>query len=301
MKVGNKLKKNKTKRIVKGKEKRNERIKIETESDLSKLSLNTINNSKIYMFYGKYYDKIYNKAIQIEKTNNKIVPDDIILPKKVKKIIKIKKKVLKKRNSKSFINKNKDNNIDAKNKSSLATKNKAHYKINKNTIFNDIYKKNEDIKEDLTGRFFLTNIPVIRGFKLNIINFEIKYNTIFGESLALIGSINELGLWDQSKALNMEWNEGNIWKCCLNLNNYINMIDFEYKFIVLEGNKIKFWEDGENRKLITSQIEMLFGNFKDNKYIEKNDIICVNNVKNQSFIYNNSNYCLTIVSHWNIK
>ena len=130
MKVGNKLKTKNSKRIVKGKEKRNEKkIKIETESDLCKLPLNTINNSKIYMFYGKYYDKIYNKAIQIEKSNNKIVPD-IILSKKVKKIIKIKKKVLKKRNSKNGTNKIIGNDsIDIKNNSCLTTRNKAHYKF----------------------------------------------------------------------------------------------------------------------------------------------------------------------------
>ena len=62
-----KLTKNKTSLKKKNKNDNTNKVKINTESDLYDLPLNIIQNTKIYNFYGKYFDKIYNKALEIEK------------------------------------------------------------------------------------------------------------------------------------------------------------------------------------------------------------------------------------------
>ena len=47
-----------------------------------------------------------------------------------------------------------------------------------------------------------------------------------GEDLAVIGSIKELGFWDQGRALRMGWNDGNIWKGILIFEN--KCIEYDY-------------------------------------------------------------------------
>jgi len=65
------------------------------------------------------------------------------------------------------------------------------------------------------------------------------------QELGIIGSIKELGNWNQEKSLKMEYNEEeNIWQKEFELNN---KEDFEYKFIFISNGIIKKWEDGNNR------------------------------------------------------
>jgi hypothetical protein len=40
------------------------------------------------------------------------------------------------------------------------------------------------------------------------VNFEIHYNTVFGEILFVVGSIDELGNWDPMLGKKMEWTDG---------------------------------------------------------------------------------------------
>ena len=66
--------------------------------------------------------------------------------------------------------------------------------------------------------------PVNKSFKLNVIYFEMKYDTQMGENIAVIGSIDRLGNWDTSRVLNLGWNEGNVWGASL---DYKEINDFE--------------------------------------------------------------------------
>jgi hypothetical protein len=45
----------------------NEKVRIENAADLFKLPINLIKNTKIYNFHGKYFDKIYEEAMKIER------------------------------------------------------------------------------------------------------------------------------------------------------------------------------------------------------------------------------------------
>ena len=132
-------------------------------------------------------------------------------------------------------------------------------------------------------------------FRIERIIFQIKYNTNYGEELALAGSINELGNWDPFNALKLQWNEGNIWKACIHLKDN-NLLDFEYKFIFLCDGRIQKWEDGNNRKYIFSQIKGLI-----DSCTEKGDIIHLKNIQGQNIDYNYNDNTLTIISEWNKK
>ena len=74
--------------------------------------------------------------------------------------------------------------------------------------------------------------------------FQVKYdNTTFGQLLYIIGSIEQLGEWDTSKAIPMEtrkdlypiWTIQKPFTCQLG-------IEIDYKYLIKDGNKI-IWED----------------------------------------------------------
>ena len=65
------------------------------------------------------------------------------------------------------------------------------------------------------------------------------------QELGIIGSIKELGNWNQEKSLKMEYyEEENIWQKEFELKK---KEDFEYKFIFISNGIIRKWEDGNNR------------------------------------------------------
>ena len=285
----NKLKHTKKIKTIKKGNKNNKenKIKIDNDSDLYNLTLDKIKNTKIYNFYEKYYDIMFNKAIQMENSHKKINTSSQNNTNK-KIIINIKKKYI------LTENKNKKNNKYGKNNLSFTNDNTQI--INDSFINNNNNLNNSSLDSDLSKSVVLSNIHNLKEFRLDTINFEIKYDTKMGESLSIIGSLNELGSWKQKKALKMKWNEGNIWKVSLKFNN--NIKDFEYKFIVIECNNVKYWEDGNNRKFIISKMRELFEPYIDN-YNNSKNIISFDNIMNQSLIYNISNYSMSIVCNWN--
>ena len=63
--------------------------------------------------------------------------------------------------------------------------------------------------------------------------FRIGYNTAWGESLYLLGSVKELGEWNESKALKMTYEDG-IWSTEVDIKR--NVKSFEYCYIVRNDN-----------------------------------------------------------------
>ena len=62
-----------------------EKVRIESSGDLYKLPINVIKNTKLYNFEGKYFDKIYEEALKIERSGGNI--DEVFKPKiKIKNI-----------------------------------------------------------------------------------------------------------------------------------------------------------------------------------------------------------------------
>ena len=159
---------------------------------------------------------------------------------------------------------------------------------NENEIDNNTYPNSEIMQK-------FVYINDIRQLKIEKINFQIKYDTKFGEDLAVIGSIKKLGNWQIDRALKMGWNDNNIWKGTLYLDRK-NIFEFEYKFIVTSGNYVKRWEDGFNRKFDLFKLKALFDSYPGN-YTR----IHLNNIEGVNMDYDIIDNTLTMICFWNIK
>ncbi|KAJ0092695.1 hypothetical protein Patl1_26202 [Pistacia atlantica] len=75
------------------------------------------------------------------------------------------------------------------------------------------------------------------------LNVRLDHQVEFGESVAILGSVKELGLW--KKAVKMNWSESG-WVCDLKLKGEESI---EYKFVIVRKDKSMVWENGDNRIL----------------------------------------------------
>ena len=267
----NKPKKSKLTIKIKNREK-NKKIKpeiiINDKSDLNKISLNDIINENLLKFGGTYFNKLYEKARYEE-----IMDNYEKLSLKGCSILRYKSK-----NNELY-------KIDEEEYNEMKKLKKENRSIKSDNSINSTKHKTEQILNQITN----SN----HSFILQKINFEIKFDTFIGQSISIIGSIDKLGNWDEYKALNMNWTEGNIWKANI---EHDDIKSFEYKFIFMENGAIKKWEDGINRIFSFSQIKnILEPNLKSGK------IIKLNNIMNQLIEYNYNDYSLTIISEWNKK
>ena len=83
-------------------------------------------------------------------------------------------------------------------------------------------------------------------YKQFSLDLSIYYQTKLGESLAVIGSIEELGCWKIIKK-HMKWSEGNIW--VLDQPIFTQKSFFKYKYVLLYKGELIKWEDGIDRIL----------------------------------------------------
>ena len=297
------------------------KVVINTKEDLNKLSISILKNTKIFDFTGDYFDFIYQRALGLEKnptekesllTSNSLLVNKNLNKKvplkdtsKTAKIIKAAKKATKKiANISSNIQKKKEEK-----------KNNANTNINNNLFFNqdnynsynnnNVINNNNDINDYENQSLPLASSnkynndlgmqPLVKILKIDKIVFQMKYNTLPGEDLGVIGSIEELGMWDQNKALKLVWNNGNVWKTKINF-NFSRTNSFEFKFIFISNGRVKQWEDGSNRKLIYEQLkEMVEPNIKEGYLVE------LKNVNGNNIIYNHKDNSLTVVCDWNKK
>ena len=124
---------------------------------------------------------------------------------------------------------------------------------------------------------------------IRIINPFFKAN----QELGIIGSIKELGNWNQDKSPKMEYyEEENIWQKELILNK---KEDFEYKFIFISNGVVKKWEDGNNRMFKYSYIKKLIENNLDDGYAHLEE------ENNESYDYDLNEHTLYINCDWRNK
>ena len=112
-------------------------------------------------------------------------------------------------------------------------------------MYKDLLKAEKNGEELKISNIFNTSM-IKKEIKINKIIFRLM-NPFFknGQELSIIGSLKELGNWNQDKALKMEYyKEENIWQKELILTK---KKDFEYKFIILSNGIVRKWEDGNNR------------------------------------------------------
>ena len=134
---------------------------------------------------------------------------------------------------------------------------------------------NEDKKEN-------TENPI---YPLNRIIFSIDYNSLFGEEVGILGSSPKLGLWNLSDALLLKWNFGNMWTGEINV-EVEDLQDFEFKFVIIENNKIKYWESGNNNIV---NFTGLINEFQFNK---------IGRYNKYEYEYNQNDGILLIKCHW---
>ena len=261
------------------------KIILNKDIDLYKISIKTIKETKLSNFKGDLFNEILSEMVKSGGKNEIIPPKEITKknPKKVKIINQKLMSLSKSPNKKVYKLKNikKLHNIIAKNKSYNSSNSSRTNKLNDSVHANN--------------KILLKGKNSLKEFKIEKITFQMKYNTQMGEDLAVIGSINELGTWNQSQALKMGWNDGNIWKGTL-LFSDSNVIDFEYKFIFISKGQVKQWENGNNRKFILSQIKGLIQSCPNG-----GNIIHLKNISGQNLDFNYNDNSLTIICEWNRK
>ena len=279
------------------------KLVINSITDLLKIPIQKIHNSKIENFSGIYFDKIYEEAIiseskskDIKSTNSNKIQIHNKIPKQngkdsisPKLDLMNKNEPLKAENyiidSKNLFNYYEDDDEDEipRNKHRIEYKNiknnpKELYPKDDDTQDNDIEPAKNDTHtkytkpnpQDIILKRKNSQIPV------NKIIFSVNYNSVFGEEVAILGSLSKLGLWELSGALPLKWNEGNIWTGEINIEDE-DYQNFEFKFIVVEKGKIKRWEGGENNviifdELINNIISNKIGRYNKYKYeYDKNE------------------------------
>ena len=243
-------------------------IIINDKIDLNKISLNDIINVDLLKFGGTYFNKLCENAKYEE-----IMENNENLGTKGCSILRYK----------------------SKNNELYQIDEEEYNEMKKLKKENRVIKSDNSIKKTKLKTVLILNeiANPNHSFKLQKINFEIKFDTFLGQSISIIGSIDKLGNWNEYKALNMNWTEGNIWKANM---EYDDIKGFEYKFIFMENGSIKKWEDGINRIFSFTQIKNLL---EPNLTVGK--IIKLNNIMDQSIEYNYNDYSLTIISEWNKK
>lgn len=299
------------------KKKNTKKITLNSKEDLNKLSFTVLKNAKIFDFEGDYFDFIYNRALGIEKnpsqkesllSSNNFIANKTALKKpqlkehsKTAKIIKTAKKTIKKisnNTNSSSLSKKKDEkkNVINNNNNIKTSNNNDNLFFNQYNTDNNVDYANQSLP--LPTIKFNNDIGVQllkKQLKIDYIVFQMKYNTLPGEDLGVIGSIEELGMWDQNKALKLSWNSGNIWKTKINY-NFTRANSFEFKYIFISNGRVKQWEDGSNRKLNYEQLkEIIEPNIKEGYLVE------FKNINGNNIIYNYKDCTLTVSCDWNKK
>ena len=289
--------------------KNSKKIVINKKEDLNKLSFSVLKNTKISDFEGDYFNYIYERALGIEKNpeqkesllssnnfstnknNTKKVTS--LKESKTAKIIKTVKKSAKKPTNKETTS----NTTKKKEENKVVNKNlnNDYFQQDNYNIYNN-YDNDYNQSLPLPKIQFNQDIGLVRKeFKVDYIIFQMKYNTRPGEDLGVIGSINQLGMWDQNKALKLMWHDGNIWNTKINYNFTQNSI-FEFKFIFISNGQVKQWEDGNNRKLVYEELKgIIEPNIKEGRLVE------FKNINGNNIIYNYKDCSLTVVCDWNKK
>ena len=193
-----------------------DKITINNSADLYKIPISVLKRTKVYNFQGKYYEKIYNEALDIEKEKaQKKPPKERTIPSYKSLQPEIPK-------------------IESSNINETQYENKTNQET-KNITNNYTSQKNENYNYGGYKNFTYNSNQMIRGdYLIKNILFEIEYQTSMGQEVGIIGSLNELGRWNQDKVLRLNWDDG-VWRKQI---PYINGTDFEFKFILISNGKV---------------------------------------------------------------
>jgi hypothetical protein len=75
------------------------------------------------------------------------------------------------------------------------------------------------------------------------VKFSVTYTTVPGENLFVVGSSMELGAWDVSRSVPMQWTDGNVWVAKVDINPAPGRVEYKY---VVRSDQTLVWENGVN-------------------------------------------------------
>ena len=217
-------------------------------TDLLKISPDKLKKAHYSDFCGKYFEQINKEVIKSEEKN--------IKPKKENKII----------NSKEINSNTNTLTINRKQKNIIG------YVLNKknNPIqisgYNNHYNNEEEI------------------YPINKIIFNIYYNTLFGQEIAIAGSSYKLGKWDKNNLFFLKWTEGNKWVGELDINEEYE--DFEFKFVLCYNKNIISWEPGDNNNVYFTALLNEIKEYQKGKF------------NKYEYEYDQNEGILTLNCHW---
>ena len=244
---------------------------IEKLTDLLKLSPEELKNAHYSDFSGKYFEQINDEVIKLEN-NPKIIQKEINAPTNNNQD---KKEIQNNNENKNIIYKkhnieyeNKNNSINIRNKYIKKEEEEEYVPQYKSIGVTVSRKKKIDVMRNIN------NIP-IGGyniynnnedyFPIRKIIFNIIYNTVFGQEIAISGSSNILGNWDKNRLLFLNWSQGNKWVGEIDLNED-DLEDFEFKFVLCLNKKIICWEPGENNNVYFNDLINEIKEYTNGKY-----------------------------------
>ena len=195
-------------------------LNIENLSDLLKISPDKLKSLQYSDLSGKYFEQINKEVIKSEKQ---------LKPKKLQQQINI-NRITDNINQNMISIKRKDKN---KNQIGYILDNKTKTPI---ALYG--YNNYDNNKEET--------------YHIKKIIFNIHYNTLFGQEIAIAGSSYKLGNWDKNNLFFLNWTEGNNWIGVLDLEE--NYEDFEFKFVLCYNKNIISWEPGENNNVYFSAL-----------------------------------------------
>ena len=156
---------------------------------------------------------------------------------------------------------------------------------------------------------------------LSQVSFRVKFETTYGQSVYIIGNIEELGSWDPSKALLLITNKEKypIWKSTTDIVCPVGM-EIYYKYLVKEGNNYH-WETCQNRHIVItspgkfiisdekgilySQIKSINNNIIPSLMVTPNNTLYNNNLNTNTYtttnIYNPSSYTISSIKQEGIS
>lgn len=104
-----------------------------------------------------------------------------------------------------------------------------------------------------TNAIFKRDVANVKRYVLptkaeSVLEFKINAPRVTkNQTLAIVGSIKALGVWDETKALHLNASEFPVWKVALNASKLPQVIEYKYVIIDNKTKKIVTWEAGGNR------------------------------------------------------
>ena len=83
-------------------------------------------------------------------------------------------------------------------------------------------------------------------FHFETVTFKVNYVTNFGEVVCMTGGGRVFGNWDaDNKSIRLQWTDGHFWSISVAASELPN--EGEFKFVIIEGDKVKRWATGNNK------------------------------------------------------